>query len=116
VPQADTPDTRPETREEERMPTYVSLIHWTDQGMRNVKDTLTRRQQARAVVERAGGRWIAGYYPMGHYDTIVITEFPDDETAAAVTLAIAAGGNMHAETLRAFTDEDMEGILQKMTS
>ena len=48
---------------------------------------------------------------MGQYDGVVITEFPSDEAAATLLLAIGAQGNIATETMRAFTEEEMSGIV-----
>jgi len=90
------------------MPTYIGLLKWTDQGARNVKEALARNEQGRAAIERAGGRVIGAWWTMGAYDTVVVAEYPDDETASAVALAVGMAGNIHSETLRAYGVEEMQ--------
>ena len=97
------------------MPTYVSLIRWTDQGIRAAKDTMSRYEQARAQVERMGGRLTSTYWTQGSYDIVVISEFPDEETAMAFLLALGSQGNLRTETLRAFSAEEMQRVFQKMS-
>ena len=41
------------------MPTYVSLVNWTEQGIRTIRDALNRRGQAEALAEKRGGLRIA---------------------------------------------------------
>ena len=96
------------------MPTYVTLVKWTDQGIKNVKETVARTEAARQAAEQAGGRLIAAYWTQGRYDVIVISEWPDEESAAAMMLQIGMAGNARSETLRAFTAEEMQRILQKV--
>jgi uncharacterized protein with GYD domain len=96
------------------MPTYVSLIKWTDQGIRGAKDTVSRYEQARAQVERMGGRLTTTYWTQGSYDIVAISEFSDEESAMGFLLALGMQGNLRTETLRAFTAEEMQRILQKM--
>jgi uncharacterized protein with GYD domain len=96
------------------MPTYIGLFKWTEQGVRNVKDSLARAEQGRAAIEKAGGRLIGVWWTQGAYDLITVSEFPDDETASAVTLSVAMAGNVHTETMRAFTQEEMQRIIQKL--
>ena len=96
------------------MPTYVGLYTWTDQGIRNVKETVTRVEEARVAFEKAGARVIAIYWTRGRYDLVSIAEFPDEETASAGALALGMAGNVHTETLRAFSAEEMQRVLQKL--
>lgn len=96
------------------MPTYVGLYRWTDQGVKNVKDTLKRTAQARSAIEKAGGRLVSIYWTQGQYDLVAIAEYPDEETASAVNLAVATAGNIRSETMRAFTDVEMQRILDKI--
>ncbi len=96
------------------MPTYVSLIKWTDQGIRGVKETTARAEQASAAAQQAGGRFSAVYWTQGAYDIVVVSEFPDEEAAQAFLLATGMQGNIRTETLRAFSAEEMQRILQKV--
>ena len=48
------------------------------------------------------------------YDLVAIIEAPDDESATAFSLAIAAAGNIRIQTLRAFNKGEMNGILARM--
>jgi uncharacterized protein with GYD domain len=96
------------------MPTYVGLYTWTDQGIRNVKDTVKRVEEARAAFEKSGARVIAIYWTQGRYDLVSIAEFPDEETASAGALALGMAGNVHTETLRAFSAEEIQRVLDKL--
>ena len=96
------------------MPIYISLIKWTDQGARDVKNALNRREQIMAALEKAGGRMIGGWYTQGAYDAVTAVEWPDDESASAAALALGMGGNSRTETMRAYTPEEMQRILQKL--
>jgi len=96
------------------MPTYVNLAKWTEQGVRNVKDTVTRNQQVRAAVEQAGGRVIGTWWTQGTYDIVGVFDFPDDESAIAMAIATAMVGNLRTETLRAYNADEMQRILQRL--
>jgi uncharacterized protein with GYD domain len=96
------------------MPTYVTLAKWTEQGVRNIKDTLTRNEQVRAAVERAGGQVLGTWWTQGAYDIVGVFEFPDDETASSFALATAMVGNVRTETMRAYGREEMQRIIQKL--
>jgi uncharacterized protein with GYD domain len=96
------------------MPTYVALFKWTEQGVRTVKETVARTEQNRSAIEKAGGRLVGVWWTQGAYDVVAVTEFPDDETASAVMLSINIAGSVRTETMRAYTVEEMQGVLQKL--
>jgi uncharacterized protein with GYD domain len=96
------------------MPTYVSLVKWTDQGIRGVKDTLDRTEQNRQAIEAAGGRLTGVWWTQGAYDVVAVTEWPDEDSAMAFLLRLGMGGNARTETLRAFDADDMRRILTKV--
>ena len=96
------------------MPTYVVLMNWTDQGVRTVKDTVQRREQADALAERHGARIEQVYWTVGPYDIVTILDAPDDESVTAVMLELSSGGNLRTTTLRAYDREEMSGILQRL--
>src|SRR5215207_3037990 len=76
------------------MPTYVVLMNWTDQGIRSVKDTVQRRDQANALAEKHGASIEEVYWTVGPYDLVTIVEAPDDESATAMLLELATAGNL----------------------
>ncbi len=96
------------------MPTYVVLNKWTDQGIRNAKETVARAQQGRERLEQTGARLIAVYWTQGAYDVVSVLETQDEETAMALVLATGMQGNGRTETLRAFSAEEMQRILAKV--
>jgi uncharacterized protein with GYD domain len=96
------------------MPTYVTLIQWTDQGVRNSKDTVQRARAFRGDVERRGSKLLSIYWTQGHYDIVATVAAPDDQTAMAAMLAVGGLGNVRTETLRAFNETEMESILQQV--
>ena len=95
------------------MPTYVSLIHWTEQGIRNYKDTMKRLEDFTKLAESKGGRVRESLYTVGEYDIVVVTEFPDDETATAALLQVGSLGNVRTNTMRAFTADEMGSIISR---
>ena len=96
------------------MPTYVVLMNWTDQGVRTVRETVQRREQADALAERHGARIEQVYWTVGPYDIVAILDAPDDESVTAVMLELGSGGNLRTTTLRAYDREEMSGILQRL--
>jgi uncharacterized protein with GYD domain len=96
------------------MPTYVTLMRWTDQGISNVKESPTRLEKRRAAVEEAGGRLVGFWWTQGAYDAISVIEWPDDESASVFALSTATSGSFRTDTMRAYTTEEMQRILQRL--
>ncbi|HJW89505.1 MAG TPA: GYD domain-containing protein [Anaerolineales bacterium] len=96
------------------MPAYVTLFNWTEQGVKNLKDTTQRAQAARQMWEEAGGRFIGIWWTLGQYDGVVLHETPDDETANKLLMSVGMLGNIRTTTLRAFGEDEMERILGGM--
>ena len=96
------------------MPRYVALLNWTDQGVRAAKETVRRRQQAEEGLAQMGVRLEATYWTLGRHDIVAVLEAPDDETVSAAILSLAGQGNLRSETLRAFTAEEMQGIVGRL--
>ena len=93
------------------MPTYITLINYTQQGVTKMKDSPARLDAAKQVFKAAGAELKAFYLTLGHYDAVVISEGPDDETAAKLALAIGGQGAVRTQTLRAFTEDEYRRII-----
>ncbi len=96
------------------MPTYVVLMNWTDQGIRTVRETVQRRDQADALADKHGARIEQVYWTVGPYDIVTIVEALDDESATAFLLDLGTQGNLRTTTLRAYDREQMSGIIQRL--
>ena len=96
------------------MPSYVILLNWTDQGARNSRDTLKRAQAFGAAIQNRRGKVREHLYTFGEYDVVMVTEFPDDDTAAAAALALSELGNVRTKTTRAFTNQEAAGIIVQL--
>jgi uncharacterized protein with GYD domain len=95
------------------MATYVSLINWTDQGIKNFRDTTQRAEDFTKLVERSGGRVRELLWTVGQYDIVSIVEFPDDEAGVAALLQVGSLGNIRSNTLRAFNAGEMTAIISR---
>ena len=95
------------------MPTYISLVQFTDKGIQSAKETTRRVADWAAKVQPMGVSIKQMYWTLGQYDQVCVFEAPDDETAASVLLAADMLGNIRTQTMRAFTTSDMEKILAK---
>ncbi len=93
------------------MPTYITLLRYTQQGIEKIKDGPTRLEAAKQSVRALGGEIKAFYLVMGQYDAVVISEAPDDETATRFALATGARGFVRSETFRAYTEDEYRRII-----
>ena len=96
------------------MATYVMLAHWTEQGMRQVKDSPKRVDAARRVLKEMGGDFKAFYMTIGDYDLVAIYEAPDDAIAARFTLMLGMLGNVRSTTLKAFPEAAYREIVASL--
>ena len=97
------------------MATYIALSRFTDQGIRTVKDTTRRAAAVQEAAKSFGANMTQIYWTLGQYDLITIIDADDEQSATAFALAIASAGNVRMETLRAFSRDEMDGILGKLT-
>jgi len=95
------------------MANYVTLFRWTDEGVRNVKDSVNRTRMNVAAIERAGGKATV-FWTQGRYDLVSFVEMSDEEVGNAITLSVEKSGFARTETMRAFTMQEMESILKKV--
>jgi len=96
------------------MATYIVLANFTDQGIRNVKDTGKRADAVREMGKKFGVNMKDVYWTLGSYDVVTICEASDDTAITAFALAIGAAGNVRSQTLRAFNRQDINSILDKL--
>jgi uncharacterized protein with GYD domain len=97
-----------------RMPRYVVLVNWTEQGIRNVRETLARTDSGDELAEKHGLKLEQAYWTVGPYDMVTIFEAPNDEALSAHLLEIGSLGNVRTTTLRAYDEEEMSGLLQRL--
>jgi len=96
------------------MPTYINLVSWTDQGIRNIKEAPQRIDAFRKTVEAAGGKLTGFYVTIGKYDIVTIIDAPSDEALANIALNTGSKGSVRTETMRALTEHEFRNILAKM--
>ncbi|MBS0294578.1 MAG: GYD domain-containing protein [Proteobacteria bacterium] len=96
------------------MATYIALCNFTEQGIRSVRDTTKRADAVKEAAAKFGAKMSQIYWTLGPYDLVTIIEAADDASATAFGLAIASAGNIRMQTLRAFSKDEMAGILAKM--
>lgn len=93
------------------MATFISLVTYTDQGIKAIKDAPKRVDGVRLLAKKLGGELGDLYLTMGGYDIVAFSEFPDAEAAAKFTLTLNSLGNVRTTTLRAFPEEQFRGIV-----
>jgi len=96
------------------MATYIILGNFTDQGIRNVKDTIKRADAVKESARKFGVNMKEICWTMGQYDMIVTVEAADDASVSAFALAVGAAGNIRGQTLRAYSRDEMNAILTKV--
>ena len=99
------------------MPTYSALLNWTDQGIRNVRETVERGKKAAELAEQKyGARLVQTYWTVGPYDLVGIIEAPDEQNATAFALEVGSIGNLRTTTMRAYDSEEMSNIIERLGS
>jgi uncharacterized protein with GYD domain len=96
------------------MATFIVLASFSDQGIKNIKQTVERADAFKQMATKAGASVKDIYWTLGAHDIVAICEAPDDETATALSLSVASRGNVRSETLRAFSFDEMKKVLGKM--
>jgi uncharacterized protein with GYD domain len=95
------------------MPTYVSLINWTDEGIKNFRESTKRAEAFTKLVEASGGKVRELVWTVGEYDIVSIVEFPDEESAVAALLQQGSAGSLRSNTMRAFSAREIDGIIAR---
>jgi uncharacterized protein with GYD domain len=96
------------------MARYVLLLKWTEQGIKNAKETVKRAAAAKTTFEKAGARLTGCVWTLGPYDLVLNAEAPDDETMTAISIKLAQLGNVTTTTLRAFDETEMQKVIAKV--
>jgi uncharacterized protein with GYD domain len=97
------------------MKTYVILLNYTEQGLKNIKESPSRLDAARKAAEAAGGKFKEWYLVMGQYDAVLIAEAPNDEVVTRLMLTIGALGNVRTQTLSAFTEAEYRKLCASLS-
>jgi len=97
------------------MATFIVLANFTEQGIRNVKDSPQRADAFKDMAKKSGATVKDVFWTLGQYDAVAIVEAPDDVSATALGLSVAKLGNVRTQTLRAFSAAEMKNILGKVS-
>jgi uncharacterized protein with GYD domain len=96
------------------MPRYVTLLNFTDQGIRSFEGTVDRYESSEQQFEQLGIRFIDVYWTLGEHDIVAVMEAPDDETATAALLSLGSQGNVRTKTMRAFSVDEIRAVIDKV--
>ena len=96
------------------MATYVTLINFTDEGIRNVKDTANRASAYKKLATQLGCTLKEIYWTQGQYDVVSIIDAPDDAAVTALAMSVAKLGFIRTQSLRAFTLAELGPIMEKV--
>ncbi len=96
------------------MPTYVVLYKYTYQGSKTATETVKRAKENRAANEKRGFKVQSLLWTQGQYDIVAVVDAPDEAAMMSGLLNIGAAGNVRSETMRAFTEQEMEAIIKKV--
>jgi uncharacterized protein with GYD domain len=96
------------------MATYVVLSTFTEQGIRAVRDTTKRADGVRELARKMGIDTKSMYWTIGSYDIVATFEAPNDEAMTTLSLALSSQGNIRTQTMRAFSKDELSGILGKL--
>ncbi len=96
------------------MPTFISFINYTDQGIRTVKDAPNRVEAARAAIKNLGGELKDFYLTTGQYDFLLIVDAPDAEAMTKFALAVGQQGNIRTTTVRGFSEDEFRAMLDDL--
>src|SRR5262245_29947861 len=96
------------------MPTYIVLGTFTDQGIRNIKDTTKRAGAVKEAAKKMGASIKSLYWTLGAYDVVTLVDAPDAESLAAFLFSLGSLGNVRTQSLKAFEADEIERILAKI--
>ena len=96
------------------MATYIVLNSFTDQGIRAVRETTNRADQVRDLAKKFGVTVKDVYWTLGAYDVVTVFEAQDEASITALCLAVGSAGNVRTQMLRAFSKDEMKGVLAKL--
>jgi uncharacterized protein with GYD domain len=92
---------------------HITLVNFTDQGIRDVKDSPDRFEAFKGLAEQMGLSIVGVYYTVGHYDMVVIIE-GDDDAATSALLKVGSLGNVRTETMRAYSEDGMRKLVENL--
>ena len=93
------------------MATFITTLHFTEQGVKAARDTCDRAASFKAAARKMGVKVTGLYWTLGAFDGVLVCEAPDEATATALLLHLGAQGNVRTQTARAFDAVEMRKVL-----
>lgn len=93
------------------MARYIMLTNWTEQGIKNVKESPKRLDAGKALAKKLGCEITDFHMTTGVHDMVIMLEAPDDEAAAKFALSLGSAGNVRTTTLKAFSEKSYRSII-----
>jgi len=95
------------------MATFITLVNFTDQGIKNVKESPERLNAFRGMAEKVGLTVKSVHYTLGQHDMVLIAE-GSEEAFMAAGLKLGSLGNVRTQTLRGFSADEFKKFISKM--
>ena len=96
------------------MATFITTTRFTEKGLQGIRESGKRAAAFKAAAKKMGVKITGVYWTLGPFDTVIIFEAPDDETATAAMLSLSAQGNLATTTARAFAADEIEKVVEKL--
>jgi uncharacterized protein with GYD domain len=96
------------------MSTYFILANWTDQGIKNIKASPERLQEAKRLAKAHGLTFLSFHMTLGQYDAIASVEAPNEEAIAMFALALESAGNVRTTTIKSYTEQEFREIIESL--
>ena len=93
------------------MAMYLMLLNWTDQGIKNIKESPKRLDAAKKLAKDLGGEIKTVYMTQGSFDLALVAEMPNDEKVASFVLKLGSLGNVRTTPLKAYSEDDYRKII-----
>jgi len=107
-------DCRPLMQREDKMPTFICSLGWTEQGIKSVKDAPQRAKASKALAKKMGVNIKQVFMTTGNDDLLVIVEADKGDSVAKFAMALSAQGNVRTRTVRAWSEAEMEKLISEL--
>ena len=97
------------------MPKYLAKVRFTTEGLKGLREVgaVARREAGVSITASIGGTQEAYYFAFGEDDVVAIFDLPEDEAAAALSIAVNAGGAAKATVTKLLTAEQVDEAFKR---
>jgi uncharacterized protein with GYD domain len=96
------------------MATYMTLINFTDEGVRHIKDTTNRAGHYKELAAKLGCTVREIWWTQGQYDVVSVVDAPDEVSMTALAMSVGKLGYIRTQTMRAFSASELAPIMEKV--